>query len=63
MKTEKKPPTAATGEVAATGSQREGQGIPSWFGVLGKSARAVKRHEMSAIRKSIARGVVQDRDL
>ena len=36
---------------------------PSWFGALGRTARAVTRHEMSAIRESIARGLVRDRDL
>jgi hypothetical protein len=53
-------PTAEAGEAAAA---REGQTMPSWFGALGKTARAVTRHEMSAIRESIARGVVRDRDL
>jgi hypothetical protein len=40
-----------------------GQATPSWFGALGKTARGVARHEMSAIRESIARGLVRDRDL
>jgi hypothetical protein len=37
--------------------------LPPWFGALGRTARAVTRHDMSAIRESIARGVVRDRDL
>jgi hypothetical protein len=50
-------PAAAAGEAAGS------QAIPSWFGALGRTARAVTRHEMSAIRESIARGLVRDRDL
>ncbi len=41
----------------------EGRAMPSWFGALGKTARAVTRHEMSAIRESIARGILRDRNL
>jgi hypothetical protein len=41
----------------------EGETTPRWFGILGKTACAVTRHEMSAIRESIARGVTLDRDL
>jgi hypothetical protein len=48
--------------VAAT-QKLEGRPLPSWFGVLGKAARTVKQHEMSEIRKSIARGIARDRGL
>jgi len=50
-------------EAEATKTLLEGRAIPSWFGVLGKTARGVKRHDMTAIRESIARGVARDRDL
>jgi hypothetical protein len=56
-------PTAEVGEVAAVGGALKGQAIPPWFGVLGKTARTVTRHEMSAIRESIARGIARERDL
>ncbi len=56
---QEEPPVAKTGDVAAVeGGSFKGQAIPSWFGVLGKTARAVTRHEMSAIRESIARATV-----
>ncbi len=54
-------PMAEAGEAAE--GVLEGQAMPSWFGALGKTARAVTRHEMSAIRESIARGVVRERKL
>lgn len=41
----------------------EGSSIPSWFGILEKHARRVERHDMDAIRESIARGVSTERDL
>lgn len=50
-------------EEAPEAKAGEGQAIPPWFGILGKTARAVTRHEMSAIRESIALGVALDRDL
>lgn len=56
-------PVAKAGEAAATRGQMKDRAMPSWFGVLGKTARSVTRHEMSAIRESIARGIVRDRDL
>jgi len=37
--------------------------VPSWFGVLGKKARRVPRHDMEAIRGSIAAGISRERDL
>jgi hypothetical protein len=55
-------PAAEPGEAAAAGDLPEGRAMPSWFGVLGRTARAVTRHEMSAIRESIAQGVVRDRN-
>ena len=51
------------GRGSAVGGLPEGRAIPSWFGVLAKTARVVTRHAMSAIRESVARGVVQERDL
>ena len=58
------PITAKADDVAVVeGGPLKGQAIPSWFGVLGKTARAVTRHDMSAIRESIARGIARDRDL
>ncbi len=56
-------PAAEAGEAAAVGDLLEGRAIPSWFGALGKTARAVTRHDMSAIRESLARGIVWERDL
>jgi hypothetical protein len=47
---------------AAQGS-RGGREVPSWFGALGKTARAVPHHDMGSIRESIARGIARDRDL
>jgi hypothetical protein len=41
----------------------EGRMLPSWFGALGKTAKAGAEHDMDAIRESIARGVSRDRDL
>jgi len=61
---QEEPTAAKAGDVATAGEDPlKGQAIPSWFGVLGKTARAVTRHEMSAIRESIARGIARDRDL
>jgi len=57
-------PAEEADEVAAVrGGTPKDQAIPSWFGVLGKTARAVTRHDMSAIRESIARGIARERDL
>jgi hypothetical protein len=50
-------------EAARAGGQIEGRSIPTWFGALGKTARAVARHDMSTIRESIARGISRDHDL
>jgi hypothetical protein len=55
--------TSEAGEAAAPKGLPGGQAMPSWFGALGKTARSVTQHEMSAIRESIARGVARDRDL
>lgn len=59
----KEAPAAEADDRAAVDNPLEGQAIPSWFGVLGKTARNVTQHDMSAIRESIARGIVRDRDL
>ena len=41
----------------------EGGPAPEWFGILRRSARRVRHHDMEAIRGSIARGVATDRRL
>ena len=41
----------------------DSEATPEWFGVLRSSARTVERHDMEAVRESIARGVAADRDL
>jgi hypothetical protein len=56
-------PEPALREAAAPRGLLEGRAIPSWFGVLGKTARAVTRHDTNTICESIARGVARDRDL
>ena len=56
-------PEPTTQEVETVGSLLEGRPIPPWFGILGKTARGVTRHDMNTIRESIARGVARDRDL
>ncbi len=43
--------------------QIDGEPVPEWFGVLRRSSRGVKRHDMEAIRESIARGITADRNL
>lgn len=43
--------------------QTDGESAPEWFGVLRSSARGVERHDMEAVRKSIARGIAGDRGL
>lgn len=55
------PSTAETGKGTA-GPLLEGQETPSWFGALGRTARSGTRHEMSAIRESIARGIDRERN-
>lgn len=57
-----KVPELAARQAAAAPSPREGRAVPSWFGVLGKTASAVTQHGMDTIRESIARGVARDRD-
>ena len=37
------------------------EALPSWFGILRKSSRRVDRHDMNAIRESIARGLAAER--
>lgn len=41
----------------------DGEPVPEWFGSLRKSARGVKRHDMEAVRESIARGITAGRSL
>lgn len=37
--------------------------VPPWFGVLEEYARDVDRHDMEAVRASVARGVASERSL
>lgn len=51
-----------------TGTENEselfdGQPPPSWFGVFKKYADRVADHDMDSIRRSIAAGIVKERDL
>lgn len=41
----------------------DGREIPRWFGTLEKYARRIERHDMGAIRESIARGISAERGL
>ena len=41
----------------------DGEPAPAWFGALRRFAQAVKRHDMEAVRESIARGIAADRGL
>ncbi len=43
--------------------QIDGESAPEWFGVLRSLAQRVKRHDMEAVRQSIARGIAADRSL
>lgn len=40
----------------------DGEPAPPWFGTLRQYAERAKRHDMDAIRESIARGIVRERD-
>lgn len=40
----------------------DGEPAPPWFGMLRKYAERAKRHDMDAIRESIARGIVRERE-
>ncbi len=40
-----------------------GEALPPWFGVLGKGVPSTVRHDLAAIRDSIARGVAKERKL
>lgn len=40
----------------------EGQPAPAWFGALREQARRVERHDMEAIRESVARGIELERE-
>ena len=59
-------PGQATGSVSTTGNSTEGQDrnqtTPSWYGALAPYARRARAgSDMGAIRKSIARGIVAER--
>lgn len=56
-------PSALEPADRAAGSQIDGQAAPVWFGALRRSARGVTRHDMEAVRESIARGIATDRTL
>ena len=56
-------PTAGAQEAVAGSPQFNGRTIPSWFGVLGKTAASRRHHDMEAIRESIGRGIARDRGL
>ncbi len=56
------PSECAPGDREA-GRQLHGEPVPEWFGILRQSARRVKRHDLAAIRESIAKGVAADRRL
>ncbi len=52
------------GERAVPGDRRrlgDREPYPPWFGVLRKRARRVQRHDIDAIRESIARGIAAER--
>ena len=38
-----------------------GEPVPEWFGTFRSYARKVERHDMEAIRESIARGIAEER--
>jgi len=40
-----------------------GPSAPAWFGVLRSFAEKVERHDMGAVRESVARGIAADRTL
>lgn len=40
----------------------DGEPAPPWFAVLRHHARKIERHDMASIRRSIARGVVRERE-
>lgn len=49
------------------GSERSSASVatpkaPAWFGSFKEEARRVRHHDMEAVRRSIARGVVEDRE-
>lgn len=52
--------TTAAEEAARVFAGRE---IPRWFGSLEKYTRRVEKHDMEAIRESIARGISTEREL
>jgi hypothetical protein len=56
-------PESGPRKAANANDPGEGREVPSWFGTLNSSARAVKRHDMGSIRESIAKGITRDRDL
>lgn len=39
-----------------------GEAVPVWFGALRRQAERVRRHDLEAIRESIARGLARERD-
>lgn len=57
------PRPAQPSAVEEAGRIFAGREIPRWFGALEKYARQVERHDMEAIRESIARGISVERAL
>lgn len=41
----------------------DGEPAPAWFGVLRPYAHGVKRHDIEAIRDSVARGIAAERTI
>ena len=39
----------------------DGEPAPPWFGILRNSPRNVERHDMEAVRESIAKGIAAER--
>jgi hypothetical protein len=57
------PPAETLSAAEEAARQFPGETIPPWFGVFGERARKIERHDMEAIRESIARGVAKERGL
>jgi hypothetical protein len=56
--------TAAADRVARDGERLlDGEPLPAWFGALRKYARRVSRADMASIRRSIAAGILAERNL
>lgn len=56
-------PSLVPARTRAEPSQLDGEPLPAWFGALGKYTRNAKRHDMEAIRESIAAGLAKEHGL